>query len=162
LKIAELQGQNQVYFLDLKLKKASGELIADNFYWLATQTDQMDWNQQFWFYTPQKQYADFSALNNLPKTTIEATKSNSNNSNEYEITLKLTNPSKVLAFFIEAELINPDTQTAIVPVFWSDNYISILPNETKTLTVKCYKKDTGNKEPKVKIKGYNLEKTDLK
>ncbi|AWV98511.1 glycosyl hydrolase 2 galactose-binding domain-containing protein [Arcticibacterium luteifluviistationis] len=157
LKIPELEGENQVYFLDLKLEKASGELIADNFYWLATKGDQMDWNQRYWFYTPQKEYADFSALNNLTKTEIEASKETSIIGDEYEVTLKLTNPSDDIAFFIEAELINADSQRAVTPVFWSDNYISILPNETKTITVKCYKKDTGDKEPKVKIKGYNLE-----
>jgi exo-1,4-beta-D-glucosaminidase len=117
----------------------------------------MDWKQKFWFYTPQKQYADFSSLNNLPKTKIQATKRILHTADEYEITLKLTNPSKEIAFFIEAKLINPDSQTAVVPVFWSDNYVSILPKETKTLTVKCYKKDSGNKEPKIRIKGYNLE-----
>jgi len=157
LKIPKLEGKKEIYFLDLNLKKGTGELIADNFYWLATQTDQMDWKQKFWFYTPQKQYADFSSLNNLPKTKIQATKRILHTADEYEITLKLTNPSKEIAFFIEAELINPDSQTAVVPVFWSDNYVSILPKETKTLTVKCYKKDSGNKEPKIRIKGYNLE-----
>ncbi|MFT5887026.1 MAG: exo-1,4-beta-D-glucosaminidase [Arcticibacterium sp.] len=162
LKTPKLQGENEIYFLDLKLKKVSGELIADNFYWLATQTDQMDWKQKFWFYTPQKQYADFSPLNHLPKTKIEATKGISNTADEYEITLKLTNPSNKIAFFIEAELINSDSQDAVTPVFWSDNYVSILPKETKTLTVKCYKKDTGFKEPKIRIKGYNLEKMEVK
>ncbi|MGK0138577.1 MAG: exo-1,4-beta-D-glucosaminidase [Algoriphagus sp.] len=162
LRIPKLQGENEIYFLDLKLKAMSGELITDNFYWLATQTDQMDWTQKFWFYTPQKQYADFSPLNNLPKSKIEATKVISNTADEYEVILKLTNPSKEIAFFIEAELINSDSQATVVPVFWSDNYVSILPKETKTLTVKCYKKDAGFKEPEIRIKGYNLEKIEVK
>ena len=156
LKIPEFKGKNQVYFLDLKLKNQSGEIIADNFYWLATQKDQMDWSQKFWFYTPQKQYADFTQLNVLPKAKIVVSKNVKNEGNEYVTTLKITNQSDNIAFFIEAELNDNEKDAAIVPVFWSDNYISLLPKESKTISVKCYKKDAGDKEPKVKINGYNI------
>ncbi|WP_341225134.1 glycoside hydrolase family 2 protein [uncultured Arcticibacterium sp.] len=162
LEIPELEGKNQTYFLDLKLKNESKETIADNFYWLATQTDQMDWEQKFWFYTPQKQYADFSALNNLPNAKIDVSQEVSSTSEEYEVTLTLSNSSNKIAFFIEAELIDADSEEAITPVFWSDNYISLLPKESKTISVKCYKKDAGNKEPKVKVKGYNVDNVVVK
>jgi exo-1,4-beta-D-glucosaminidase len=161
-KIPELQGLNDVYFLDLKLKDASGEIKADNFYWLASQKDKMDWNQKFWFYTPQKQYADFTNLNELTKVKIEATKSVETKGNEYWVSLKLSNPNDKMAFFIEAELTFGNKKEPVLPVFWSDNYISLLPNETKTLTVKCYTNDAGNLEPKVAIKVYNgIEKIEI-
>lgn len=153
-----LSGNRQVFFLDLKLKDASGKLVSDNFYWLASQKDQLDWKQKFWFYTPQKQYADFSALNQLPKLTVEASKKVASKDSEYEVSVELKNPSDKLAFFIELELANGEKGPAVLPVFWSDNYVSLLPGETKTVTVKCYKKDAENKEPSVRIKGYNLSK----
>jgi exo-1,4-beta-D-glucosaminidase len=162
LKLEPLQGQSQVYFLDLKLKDNSGKILVDNFYWLATQTDKLDWSKYFWYYTPQKQYADFKPLNDLPKTKIKIEKTVKQTDSAYEITLKINNPSDKVAFFIEAELSNIISKKAILPVFWSDNYVSLLPNESKVLTVKCHKKGTGNKEPIIKIKGYNLsEKTEL-
>ena len=156
LKMAQLKGNHQVYFLDLKLKNASGEIIADNFYWLSTYKDQLDWSKYFWFYTPQKQYADFTPLNDLPKTTIKAEKVVKSTELEYEISLKLSNPSDKMVFFLETELANAKTDAAILPAFWSDNYVSLLPHETKILLVKCYKKDADNKEPIIRIKGYNL------
>ncbi|WP_435355725.1 glycosyl hydrolase 2 galactose-binding domain-containing protein [Emticicia sp. SJ17W-69] len=156
LKLPQLKDKNQVYFLDLKLKNTSGTIIADNFYWLSTQTDKLDWSKYFWFYTPQKQYADFTPLNHLPTTKIKAEKSIISSENEYEITLKLSNFSEKMTFFIETELANSSTDTAILPVFWSDNYVSLLPHESKILTVKCFKKDAGNKEPIIRIRGYNL------
>ncbi|HEY1054331.1 MAG TPA: glycoside hydrolase family 2 protein, partial [Emticicia sp.] len=158
LNLPALQGKNGVYFLSLTLKNSKGELIADNFYWLASQKDQLDWSKYFWFYTPQKQYADFSGLNTLPKAEIQAEKSIKELSkDEFEVTLKLTNTSDKLAFFVEAELADGANGSVVAPVFWSDNYVSIPPKESKTITVKYYKKDLkGN--PSIKIQGYNLLK----
>jgi len=156
LKIPELKGSHQVYFLDLKIRDDRGKVLADNFYWLATEKDQLDWSQYFWFYTPQKKYADFKALNNLPASKLQATKSVKLIEDEYEITVKLKNPSDKLAFFTELQLNNPENNKAILPVFWSDNYISLLPGEEKVLTVKCRKSNAGQKEPVVRIKGYNV------
>jgi exo-1,4-beta-D-glucosaminidase len=153
-----LHGKNQVYFLSLKLKNAVGEVVADNFYWLPTKTDELDWKQYFWFYTPQKQYADFTALNTLPKVKLQIEKTIKEQGDEYEVAVKLTNSSDKVAFFIELELAKDAKGAAILPVFWTDNYVSLLPGETKTVSVKCYKKDADNKAPAVRVKGYNLEK----
>lgn len=159
LKVPALEGTHEVYFLDVKLKNASNELIADNFYWLATHQDKLDWSKYFWFYTPQKQYADFTPLNNLPKVSLKAEKSIKESGNdEYEISLKLTNTSDKLAFFVEAELAKGANGSAVLPVFWSDNYISLAPNETKILTVKCFKKNLDGASPSIRLKGYNLLK----
>ncbi len=157
LQLPALQGKNQVYFLSLKLKNTAGEVVADNFYWLPTKTDELDWKQYFWFYTPQKQYADFTALNTLPKVKLQTEKTIKEQGDEYEVAVKLTNPSDKVAFFIELELTKDPKGAAILPVFWTDNYVSLLPGETKTVSVKCYKKDADNKAPAVRVKGYNLE-----
>ncbi|MBB5284109.1 exo-1,4-beta-D-glucosaminidase [Rhabdobacter roseus] len=157
LDLPALAGDKSVYFLDVKLTKNSGERVSENFYWLSSRPDQLDWKQYFWFYTPQKQFADFSALNALPKVKLRAKKSVSKSEKEYEVVVTLTNPSDRLAFFVELELAQGTSGPAILPVFWSDNYVSLLPGETKTVTVRCYQQDADNKEPSVRIKGYNLE-----
>ena len=157
LNVPALNGKNEVYFLDLKLKNSKGEVIADNFYWLASQKDQLDWSKYFWFYTPQKQYADFSGLSTLPKVELKAEKSIKElKAGEFEITLKLTNTTDKLAFFVEAEL--NDGKDAVTPVFWSDNYVSLPPKESKTITVKYNKKDMKGGSAAIKLQGYNLSK----
>lgn len=155
LTVPELKGPQQVYFLDLKIKDEKGKVLADNFYWLATEKDQLDWSQYFWFYTPQKKYANFTGLNQLAPVKLQATKTIQLRDDEYEITVKLKNSSDKLAFFTELQLNDAETNKAILPVFWSDNYVSLLPGEEKTLTVKCKKGDAGKKEPVVRIKAFN-------
>ena len=42
-------------------------------------------------------------------------------------------------------------------MFWSDNYISFAPIESKTQNLKFYSRDSGNGEPVIKIQGINLK-----
>jgi exo-1,4-beta-D-glucosaminidase len=66
------EGITTTYFLNLQLFSASGELLSRNFYWLSTKPDVLAFRKTEWYYTPLTQYADFSALQDLPQATIIA------------------------------------------------------------------------------------------
>src|SRR5262249_13153351 len=55
------------YFLSLQLLSANGELISRNFYWLSTRPDVLNFAKTEWYYTPQTDFTDFTALQTLPK-----------------------------------------------------------------------------------------------
>jgi hypothetical protein len=44
----------------------------------------------------------------------------------------------------------------ILPVFYSDNYISLMPGEKKVITMKLKDEDTLGEKPAVIISGFNL------
>jgi len=157
LTLPSLKGNREVYFLDLKLTNSSGAVVADNFYWLSTKKDQMDWENTLWFYTPQKQYADFTKINNLQKVEIESSKTIVKQGKEWEVDVTLNNPSKNLAFFIELKAVKKSDGDPILPVFWNENYISLPPGESKTVNLKFYKKDLGDDELEIKIQGINMQ-----
>lgn len=151
-----LKGDKEVYFLDLKLKSPTGEVVADNFYWLATKTDQLAWDKTIWFYTPQKSYADFTKINGMTQVKPEVTKVETNEGEEGTIKLTLKNPGKAISFFTEIVLEKKMAGAPVLPQFLSDNYISLLPGETKTIVIKYYLKDLAGDQPVVKIQGINL------
>lgn len=153
-----LPGEKEVYFLDLKLKNNLGKLVSENFYWLATQKDVLDWDETIWFYTPQSKYADFTKVNSMEKVEIIAEKEIIKQGEEWEMNVTLKNPSEKLAFFIELMAVKKSDGSSILPVFWSDNYVSLAPGESKTLNLKFYQKDLGSDEPEIKIQGVNLKK----
>ncbi len=157
LKLPALKGKNEVYFLSLKFINASGNVVSDNFYWLATKKDLLDWEQYFWFYTPQKQYADFTKINSMKKLDIDVSREVINKGDEWEVQVTVNNPSENLAFFIELNAVKKSDGSSILPVFWSDNYISLAPGESKTINLKFYQKDLGDSEPEIKIQGVNLK-----
>ena len=146
-----------VYFLDLKLRDMNGKVIAGNFYWLASKDDKMNWAQYFWYYTPIKEFADYTAINTMDKTEIKASKKIVKEGEEWEIALNLKNESGKISFFNELDLAGKKSGQSILPVFWSDNYVSLLPGEQKTITVKFYGKDLGDDTPVIRINGVNLK-----
>jgi exo-1,4-beta-D-glucosaminidase len=157
LTLPELLGDKAVYFLDLKIKNASGSLVADNFYWLSSKKDEMAWDKTLWFYTPQKAYADYTKINDLKKVGITAEKTIAKQGDEWEVNVTVSNPSEDLAFFIELMAVQKSDGSPVLPVFWSENYISLPPGESKTLKLNFYDKDLNGEELEIKVQGMNLE-----
>jgi len=155
--LPRLPGNREIYFLDLKFKNSSGNIVSDNFYWLPTRKDLMDWDKTLWFYTPQKQYADFTKINSMPKVGIEVKKEIVSQGKEWDVNVEVSNPSDNLAFFIELKAVRKSDGAPVLPVFWDENYISLPPGESKTLNVKFYGSDLGNDELEIKIQGVNLK-----
>ncbi len=151
-----LKGDKEVYFLDLKLKNPSGDVVADNFYWLSTQPDQMAWDKYLWFYTPQKEFADFTKINGMTPVKPEISRIDVKDGDEGTIKLTIRNPAKAISFFTEIVLEKKAAGAPVLPQFLSDNYISLLPGETKTVAIKYYVKDLAGDQPVIKIQGINL------
>ncbi|MCE1197542.1 MAG: hypothetical protein LWW85_01115 [Marinilabiliales bacterium] len=157
--LPELKGDKEVWFLDLKLKNPAGEIVADNFYWLSSKGDKMDWPKTLWYYTPQKEYADFSKLLNLPAVKPEVSKVEATDGKEGVITLMLRNPAKTISFFSEVVLTKKSSGDPILPQYLTDNYLSLLPGESKQIVIRYPLGALGQDQPVVKIQGINLPGT---
>jgi len=149
---------SKVYFLDLRLKDKSGIIIARNFYWLPRIFDKLDFENTKWYVTPIKEYADMRSLNRLPETEVKYDYSVLNNGNKQEVELTIENTGENIAFFIQLKLVTKRTGECVLPVFWDDNYISLLPGEQRILKVSFFNEDLKGKKPFVEIKGLNTER----
>ena len=83
--------------------------------------------------TPVKDYADYTALRTMPRATVRTSATFSNIKGGHAARVTLTNPGKTIAFFVRLQVVGSDGQEAL-PVIWSDNYVSLLPGEKRTLT----------------------------
>ncbi|MCP4258670.1 MAG: glycoside hydrolase family 2 [Planctomycetes bacterium] len=143
------------YFLDMRLIEKDGTQKASNFYWLSTKSDVLDYDAKVdpWeYYTPSKQYADFTLLNSISRTTVTIHKKMSKDNNR--LTVELENVGKSIAFGIKFDIIDDKTGEAIVPVFWQDNYISLLPGQRRTVYAEL-NKDASN--VKIDVQGWNVD-----
>jgi len=136
LPISKINGLSRVYFLDLRLRNQRGKLQGNNFYWLSTVKDRPDYKKSTWFHTPLKEYADFKPLRTLTPVTINASHRLRRDGEERVMDVTLENPTDKLAFFIHLDVVDPKTGQSILPVFWEDNYISLLPGETRTISAR--------------------------
>ena len=140
------------HFLDLRLLDQQRRLVANNFYWLSTRPDVLDYDahvEPWEYYTPSKAYADFTLLNDLSMAEVEVRMPNSGT----EVSVELENCSDVIAFFVEL-LLTDDAGEPLVPVFWQDNFVSLLPGETRTLTGRF---SGAVEKPVLTVRGWNVE-----
>ena len=143
-------------FLDLKLFDEKGTQIASNFYWLSSKKDIFDWEKTFWGNTPLKEYADFTKLNELAASEIVATYSEETVGNNIELAVTLENTNAKTGFFIYLNLLNEKGET-MIPVFWDDNYVSILPNEKRIIKCSISKDLRASGKTKLVISGWNVK-----
>ena len=78
------------------------------------------------------------------------------------VTLKVTNPSSTIAFFTFFDLIDSVNEKPILPIFWSDNYITLLPGEERTYTAKYNLENAEGEKPVVQVKAWNVNSITLK
>ena len=67
----------------------------------------------------------------------------------------LDNKTTSIAFFTRLKLTAGKQGKPVLPVFWQDNYVSLLPGETRTLSVSYALTDLGGATPAVEVSGYN-------
>jgi len=153
--LPRLERLTTTYFLSLRLLDASGTELARNFYWLSTKPDVLDYGARVrpWeYYTPSKEYADLTLLNRLPPAEVEVGYDLGPDGKEARV--ELTNRGDRIAFFLELLLTEPDSGEPLLPVFWQDNYVSLLPNETRTISV-AFRPST--RRPVLTVRGWNIE-----
>lgn len=143
-------------FLDLKLLDEKGVKIASNFYWLSHKKDVFDWPKTFWGNTPLKEYADFTALNNIPESEIKTSYSKKTAGDHVEWSVQLENTNAKLGFFVNLKITDSENNT-LFPVFWDENCVSILPNEKRTIKCSIPTLLLSNKKVKLSVSGWNIK-----
>lgn len=111
-----------VQFLKLMVVNNEGELMADNFYWLQNSNK-------------------FSELEKLPETNLNVEASLQTGEKSNRFTIKIKNEGNAIAFMFNAKIVGAVSHQELLPAIWSDNYISLLPGESKILEAEIYKED---------------------
>jgi exo-1,4-beta-D-glucosaminidase len=71
-------------------------------------------------------------------------------------TVEIENPSTSLAFSVNPKIIKQGSKDLVLPVFWQDNYFSLLPGEKRQITVEFSQSDLGGETPVLAIAGWNI------
>lgn len=153
--IPQINDLSDVYFLKLELKDADKQTKSINWYWLSKKSDELNWKKSKWFYTPQSAYTDFTSLQNMPSTTISVEHSVDKKQIETSHIITVTNTGKAVAFFVHIRALKEKNADDILPLFFSDNYISLAPGESRTIECSYENKDAGN-APYILVNGWNI------
>ncbi|MBQ0114873.1 MAG: discoidin domain-containing protein [Bacteroidales bacterium] len=127
-----------VQLLRLTLTDAEGNLISRNDYMRGSEE------------------GNFQALRDMAKAAVNSVfHLVDETSDELHYTAILTNKSDAPALMIRLNVVDKGGQQ-MLPVIYEDNYIHLLPGETRTLKVSIMKEDTRGQKPCLKVTGFNL------
>jgi exo-1,4-beta-D-glucosaminidase len=149
-------GLSPTYFLDLRVFKDKNTLVDANFYCLSTKPETLDEANSTWYVTPIKDFADLTALNALKTVTLKVKDRSSTEGPMTKITVELANPSDDLALMIEMRVVRDVSGEIVLPVYFDDNYVTLLPKETRKISVMFSTEDLGGELPVVKVRGWNV------
>jgi exo-1,4-beta-D-glucosaminidase len=165
-KLPEINGITPVWFLDLTIKDKNNKEVDKSTYWLSVKKDILDYEaakkMEWPYYTPTKQFADFTSLDKLPKVLLRYDYQLHKDEKNGRISLKVKNPSESIAFFICFDVIDPGTKKPVLPVFWNDNYVTLLPGEERTYEANYSLSDTNGSKPVIEVKAWNVDNVILK
>jgi exo-1,4-beta-D-glucosaminidase len=156
LSVPEIKDLTATYFLKLTLQDASGQIVSSNFYWLSTAEDVLDTKKTRWYYTPVSSYADMTQLEKLPQVELAVSGRTVSRGGEEIARVTISNPSRSLAFFVHLQIKQGSSERDVLPVFWQDNYISLLPGERREVTATYKVKDLASAAAFLAVEGWNI------
>jgi hypothetical protein len=147
-----------VHFLKLALHSAVGELLSSNFYWLGAPDHP----------------GDLTALNDLPIVTLtaKAEELEGKIAGQRLFAITLHNPTHSVALMAHVQLrrksgvaqrggdgslsLGWKSGERVLPVFYTDNYITLVPDETKTIRIEAAQSDFKGEDPLIVLDGWNV------
>ena len=135
LDIAPLFTSNEVVLVKLELHSASGELLSDNFYWLADSSQ------------------SYRRLNRLTPASLAITASSTHSGDDSRIKVELRNTGTVPSLATKVTLLNASDGSRLLPAYYSDNYVSLLPGETREIEIE-YPDRLG--AARLAVRGWNI------
>jgi len=127
-----------VHFIKLTLSQ-DGKTISDNFYWRG------------------KEDGNYQALSDMPAVKLETGTTVSRSGENWILTTTLNNTAKTPALMVRLKVIGKQSGSRLLPVFYSDNYISLMPGEKKVIVMRLKDEDTHGERPDVDISGFNMQ-----
>jgi Glycosyl hydrolase 2 galactose-binding domain-like/Exo-beta-D-glucosaminidase Ig-fold domain/Glycosyl hydrolases family 2/Glycosyl hydrolases family 2, TIM barrel domain len=132
-----------VHFIRLQLRDASGKLLSSNFYWRSL-PEHPD---------------DLTDLNKLPMVTLAAVAASAEEGGKRIVTVTLHNTSKSVALMAHLQLRRQKSGERVLPAFYSDNYVSLVPDETRTITIEADAYRFNGENALVAVDGWNVTVT---
>jgi Exo-beta-D-glucosaminidase Ig-fold domain/Glycosyl hydrolases family 2/Glycosyl hydrolases family 2, sugar binding domain/Concanavalin A-like lectin/glucanases superfamily/Glycosyl hydrolases family 2, TIM barrel domain len=133
-----LASAKDVVFIEMELKDAQGTLLSRNFYWYAADSE------------------TYRGMNSLPQVavTVRAV-AQSNSGADAHVSVSLENTGGAVAVATKLTLLRAGDGERILPAYYSDNYVSLLPGEKRVVEI-SYPAAQANVPAAMAIRGWNI------
>jgi len=128
-----------VHFLKLDLTDAQGKLLSSNFYWLN-----QPWSPD-----------DFSDLEKMPAVELSAEVERKDEDGKRVVAVALHNTTPGIALMAHLQLRRASGER-VLPAYASDNYVTLLPGESKTVYIEAGLSAFQGEDALVVVDGWNV------
>jgi hypothetical protein len=130
---------SEAHFVKLVLSE-EGKVVSDNFYIRGVEEN------------------NFKAIRTMPEVTLRKKVSIERDENgDWKAVVKIRNTGNVPALMIRVNTLGTSDGEQILPMFYSDNYFSLLPNEERIVNMHWRDVDTRGNKAKIVVTGYNVK-----
>lgn len=126
-----------VHFIRLELSQ-NGRAVSENFYWRGTEE------------------ANYRALRTLPKVPVIASTRSARNGETWTLTTELRNTGNAPALMVRVKPVRAQTGDRILPALSNDNYIALMPGESRVIVTEFRHADTRGEAPRIAVEGFNV------
>ena len=126
-----------VHFLRLTLSQG-GKPVSTNFYMRGVEA------------------GNYRAIRTLGKATIESATTAEQRGAVWSLKTTLRNTSSTPALMLRLKAVRETTHDRILPAIYDDNYIALMPGESRTLYTELANADARGERPAIVIDGFNL------
>ena len=148
------QNITQVHFIKLRLFDKKGKEVANTFYWRSN--DKYEGRKTLTGPTS----SGFEDLSKLKQVQLKTRYKAYQEGDRHFIKAEIKNPSSTVAFFTQLQLLGQDKKP-VRPSFYTDNFFSLLPGESKTVIIETATDDMPS-EPTFVVKGWNIQSSSVK
>lgn len=143
------QNITQVHFIKLRLYNEKGKEVGNTFYWRSN--DKYEGSKTLTGPTS----SGFEDLSKLKQVQLKTKHKLSKNENWQVMEMEVRNPSSTVAFFVQLQYLDENGKP-VRPSFYTDNFFSLLPGESKKVTIETAIKNLPA-NGKFVVKGWNVK-----
>jgi hypothetical protein len=132
-------GLSPVHFIRLKLTSGN-EIVSENFYWRGAEEN------------------NYQALRSLPKVKLDAATQVERHGEKWILKTDLKNTTTQPALMVRLKAVREKSGDRILPALYSDNFVSLMPGEQRTVTIQIENADTRGESPRIVVEGFNISK----
>lgn len=144
-----------VHFIKLRLLDENGIQVGSNFYWRSDDV-----------YEGKKTLtgpatSGFETISDLDWASVTVSKMNvrtDDRSNYIDLTLR--NSRKAISFFTQIQWLDSEGKP-VRPSYYTDNFFSMLPGETRKITIETARRDLPAGEYTLVVKGFNTARQEI-
>jgi glycosyl hydrolase family 2/Ig-like domain-containing protein/concanavalin A-like lectin/glucanase superfamily protein len=128
---------NGLVLIKLELWDASGESVSENLYWLGADS------------------SSYRQLNRMPPAAVSVTAGSTASTGAVIVHVQMRNTGSDAALANKLTLLSAADGSRILPAYFSDNYVSLLPGESRDIEIE-YPPSAAHGAAQLTLRGWNL------